>query len=149
MIYRCKHFGIKELVAPELLAVTREEALWRMIGTDRAMALDAIREDYAAAVKAAGYPSGRGVYINGKYCGEIFNYSGVRPLNCKVGAKFSRHQYAEAFDLKARHMAILFKVLRKNEAKYGIVRKENPKRTRTWAHVELYGEKLKTYTFNP
>ena len=46
------------------------------------------------------------VTINNWYYGGEYKYRGVRPHNCKVGAKYSQHKSGRAFDFTVEGISI-------------------------------------------
>lgn len=134
-----KHFDIDELVSPVLLEKLSEDACWLLIPSSVQASLDMVRDDL-------GLP----IFING----NGFINSGVRPLDCKIGAKRSTHKIKKtkmAFDLKCGDMKKLFALIKKNHKKYDIVRIENPKVTKSWCHAEFSFKKVNRdlIVFNP
>jgi hypothetical protein len=124
------------------------------IGKDTLDGLDKLREDYENAVIIAERnksPKDCWIVINGRWgwFRSRFKYSGVRTKDCKMGARKSKHKEYKAFDLKCKHMDILFYLIENHYKTYGINRLENPKVTKTWAHCEfeIWPESLKI--FNP
>ena len=119
------HFDIQELVSPVLLKKLSEDACWLLIPSSVQLALDALRDDFGASI-----------YING----NGFINSGVRPLDCSIGAKYSRHKITSkemAFDLKCSDLPRLTELVKQNHKKYNISRIENPDVTVGWLHTEF------------
>lgn len=81
--YRCKYFKIEELVHPDLLKEIPEDILWSMFDTRLLMVADYLREEYGP------------IFVNSR---GLVN-CGLRPMNSKVGAKYSAHKYGRALDL--------------------------------------------------
>lgn len=124
-----KYFTLQELVAPELLAVLSEESAWRLVPEWARSGLDALRHDHQDSI-----------FINGTFWGTTYKYSGVRPLNCMVGAKYSRHKGYKgrlAFDLKTSDLDALLRLVEDKFMVYGIHQIENPSVTPGWLHVEF------------
>jgi hypothetical protein len=118
-----RHFDIDELVAPELLAVLSEEAAWRLIPQHARDGLDGLRDRYGDAL-----------YINGRG----FHYSGVRPLNCPIGAKLSAHKGYRglcAFDVKAKDLPWLRACVMEHWHTLHIAEMEHSSFTPSWCHV--------------
>ena len=80
--YRCKHFVIKELVNPTLLAKIGENVAWRLFDARVLKAADAIRKRYGAMV------------INTKDLPDC----GLRDPLSTTGAKYSQHKLGNALD---------------------------------------------------
>jgi len=90
-MYICKHFNLHELVYPELYKQYEEKqwALWKIFNPNILITADRLREFLKCKV-----------IINNWYWGGSFRYSGLRPIDCKVGAPLSDHKFAHALDLK-------------------------------------------------
>lgn len=138
------HFKLKELVHPEFFLFWDDFQIMRMFDRELLKDLEKIRV-------ACGYP----LYINGVFAGKEFNYSGARPQNSTVGAKYSMHKYFKAFDLKAYDKTAedIFKVvdnLFADKQLNAVTRCENPSVTKTWLHIDsLYTGDNKLVVFNP
>ena len=125
----------------------------KTIGTYNLSCLDMLRIDYGEAVRLSGRfrePSDCWIHINGMYCGEIYQHSGLRSVDCAEGAEFSRHKNGNTFDLKCKHMDILLNLVLENWRTYSIERIESPEHTvfRGWLHVE-YGKSEELTIFKP
>ena len=143
MITKCKYFSIIELLASEILAICSESLCWQMITRKAKTGLDYLREDL-----------GTPIYINSKKYN--FNYSGVRPVNCKIGAKYSNHKNGDTFDLKTfdnDELEVLHNLIIENWKEYSITRIENPEVTmpRGWLHVQFgdVSRQSELTVFNP
>ena len=124
-----KHFSIEELICPELLKKLSEPACWLLIPQIVQTSLDSLRDDLGA-----------GIFINGNYKGNTYKYSGVRTIDCPIGAKYSKHKIREnvmAFDLKCEDFDKLDALIKADNRKYNITRLENPERTIGWRHYEF------------
>lgn len=123
---KCRWFKIEELVAPEILADIGEEQSWDMVA-EWVDQLDMIR-----------VLSRMRLHLNSK---NGRRYAGVRPLDCKIGAKMSIHKlvkpHISAWDFVCNDLVKLEKVVRNNWRTLGIVRIENPLVTVGWLHVEF------------
>ena len=133
------HFDIQELVSPVLLKKLSEDACWLLIPSSVQLALDALRDDFGAPI-----------YING----NGFTNSGVRPVDCGIGAKYSKHKITSkemAFDLKCSDLPRLTELVKQNHKKYNILRIENPDVTFGWLHCEFSFKPVTKplYIFNP
>lgn len=123
------HFKLKELVSPVLLNKLSESACWLLIPKVVQDNLDKLREDFNEPI-----------FINGKYKGHEYKDSGVRPLDCPIGAKYSKHKITSkemAFDLKCSDLPRLTELVKQNHKKYNISRIENPEMTVGWLHCEF------------
>lgn len=140
-----KYFKDEEIFSPELMEALSPEARLMIVPSSVRKVLDQIRSDL-----------GMPVVINGAWRGQTYIYSGVRPQNCRVGAKGSFHKVRSgrvAFDLKCSSFAGLDRIIEKNFKKYRIVRMENPSYTQGWRHIEIIISELETPdtldVFNP
>lgn len=136
---KCKYFTLDELFAPEITAICSESLLWASLPDYVKDGLDDLREDLR-------HP----IYINSKKFD--FKYSGVRPKDCKIGAKYSAHKVRNndfAFDLKtfdSQELLVLLELIKANHFAYNIKEIEDPGITvpRGWTHVcfsdEINGE---------
>lgn len=79
--------------------------------------------------------------VNNWLVGGPYKYSGLRPLDCPIGAKNSLHKYGMAWDLKVKGMtpkhveAFILRnwpILRD----YGLTTLENTDHTKTWTHID-------------
>ena len=81
------------------------------------------------------------VTINDWAFGGSYNFSGLRPFDCKTGAKMSQHRFGNAIDIKVKgwdsedlrnlirdHWKILYN-------KFGVTTLE--RNTPTWVHVDF------------
>ena len=123
------HFGVKELVSPEIYEDLGDASL-RLIPSIVMDRLNALRE-------ALGAP----IMVNNWESGGMYRYSGIRPTTCPEGASRSRHKLTvpgvTAFDLKCSRLSKLVTLVRSRSREFGIVRIENPNATKTWLHVEF------------
>ncbi|MDP2682025.1 MAG: hypothetical protein Q8P28_04340 [Deltaproteobacteria bacterium] len=81
------------------------------------------------------------LFINNWHDGGDYEYSGLRPITCKIGAVYSQHRLGQAFDIKPLRMTIgaAYKKIMDNISdewlKY-ITVIENIEYTPTWLHVD-------------
>ena len=125
MIYQCRHFGIQELVAPEIYAA-RVSRAWELLDTELLMTIDAARDAVGP------------ITINDWHWGGMFKYSGLRPWDCAIGAKWSDHKYGRACDLKPIRVTPreLYDYMLKHPEKFPHLRSlENIEKTPSWVHV--------------
>lgn len=90
MIYKCKHFGIEELIPPETLALVGDNDIWKLwmlFDPLALMTLDSLRDHYGV------------IYVNDWAIGGGDKYRGYRPFTCRVGSQFSQHKRGAGFDL--------------------------------------------------
>lgn len=129
MLYKSHFFKLSELLPPEYLGVMSPYHQELLVPCEIKRSLDFIRamHDYPIVVNTAD-----GAFI----------YSGLRPVNCPVGAKNSTHKgYQErfAFDLKSKHLDKLLEIIKKHYRIFRIVRIENPNITmpKGYIHIEI------------
>ena len=149
-MYKCKYFEIHELVSPELFEALGEEKCWELIPDIAKLQLDQIRDEYHSMY-------GTGLIINNYGWGGDYKYSGVRPMDCEIGAKNSRHKQWIAFDLKPGDMndfesfERLHGFIKTMAHNWNISRIENFEHTPSWCHLEFSLDVFvdKPYYFNP
>jgi len=86
MIFQCNHFGIFELVPPELKD-SKEANLWMLFPKKNLEVIDALRDDYGK------------MYINTWSWDGRFSQSGIRLPSSDYYSTTSQHSYANAFDI--------------------------------------------------
>lgn len=151
---KSRYFAPKELIQAELLTQYGAEYCMDKIGQTTLDALDALRYDYQRAVELLGKDKSSKdiqIIINGTwgFLRKKFKYSGVRSVDCKIGALNSAHKKYRAFDLKCLHIDILIKLVKENSKVYKISRIENPLVTKTWLHCEFSPFPDELIIFNP
>lgn len=147
-MYKCKHFQIKELVAPAVLKRTTEQVLWSVFDDRLLRAIDAIREKYGpCTVNAPGLTE-----------------CGLRDPMTQTGAAFSAHKFGRACDLHIRSIELAAAQIKDatarkkyKEKEYNRVRKEliadplftvlNFEQNISWLHVDTFNRAVRT--FNP
>lgn len=87
MFYQCKHFTLPELVDRQTYSVLGEQA-WMLFRPDILITADRVREYF-----------GKPIIINNWQGGGNLSLCGFRPYDSQVGAKFSQHRLANAFDM--------------------------------------------------
>lgn len=133
-----KYFQIQELVPPAIYTQFGEKSWWYIQPVLIAV-LDALREDV-----------GQPLIVNNWSTGGTYQFSGYRPPECKIGAKYSMHRMGLAADVKCKGMkpADILKVIQANQQKYldlGLTTYENLEATESWLHLDCRrwpGEKL-------
>lgn len=78
-------FSVEELVPPEVFELVGDLAI-RLFDPSALLVLEQLRKDYGTT------------YVNSWDSGGEHRYRGLRPLNCPVGAKNSRHKAGDGFD---------------------------------------------------
>jgi len=86
-MYKCEHFIIQELVDPKTYKERGEKA-WKLFDPLLLMGIDILRDKWGPCT------------INDWFWGGKFKWSGLRTKDCKIGAVYSDHRFAQAFDLK-------------------------------------------------
>lgn len=82
-----RYFSILELVPEKVFQELGESASWNLFSNEALYMLVSVRESW-----------GKPLIINSKKRG--YQFSGYRPLDTAVGAKYSAHRLGVAFDLK-------------------------------------------------
>ncbi|PHQ82936.1 MAG: hypothetical protein COB69_00360 [Phycisphaera sp.] len=95
-MYKCKHFGIKELVSPKIYLAKGAKA-WRFFNPEALKGLDQLREEFGPC------------YINTwgfsgpNFLGQIYQYSGVHLDDEFKRSVYSGHPNWGAFDIKFKN----------------------------------------------
>jgi hypothetical protein len=88
-MYLPRFFDLEELTYPELLRTdASREHLWLCFDARALQTLDLLRERFGPIV------------VNTWRRGGDFRLSGLRPMDCAVGAGLSQHKFGRAFDCK-------------------------------------------------
>lgn len=93
MMFRCKHFDIKELV-DEKTYKQFEEGSWMFFNQDALKALDGIRDYFETPV-----------IVNNWASGGQFQFRGLRPITYTGGGTYSQHRLGNAFDCDVSGMS--------------------------------------------
>lgn len=141
MLYKCKYFGIKELVSKivynHYISGYGESFIWGFFDADVLKDLDAIRESW-----------GRAIIINNWSIGGTLTQCGLRSnadpmLVHRTTPYLSAHTLAKGFDLhdvngqnKALHNHVA-ELIKSGKLKT-FHRLENFKDTPTWVHVDAF-----------
>ena len=135
MIYKCKHFNIKELVSP-LVYKKFGEFAWRFFDEDILKDLDTIREYYGASIVINDWAWGGSF----KQCGLRCNRDDI--VASKKDVYCSAHIMGKAFDLHGGNNQKLYtniEFLIKNNRLKKIRRIESPQTTKyTWCHIDAF-----------
>lgn len=138
MIYKPKYFKTQELVSREIYEQLGEMAL-NLFNPHVLRVLDQIRVAY-----------NQPIIINDWHNGGQYSQSGLRALNCSIGATKSKHKEGIAFDLKSKNTDSLKSFLKQTSENFFISRIENFSHTPTWVHIEIVDYFVdETYYFNP
>lgn len=141
-MYKCKHFGIKELVSNLVYAKFGEQA-WQFFNKEVLEDLDTIREAWGGAI-----------IINNWAAGGQYKESGLRSnmdsiLKGKKALYLSAHVLGCGFDLKANngknkdlHTLVCNLIKQKRLKKFRRV--ENFASTPTWVHVDGFQTAIDT-----
>lgn len=135
-MYKCKYFGIKELVS-KIVYDKFGEGAWMFFDPDTLSDLDTIRE-----------ANGGSIIINNWYNGGTLSQCGLRsnmdPLvKEKKTLYVSSHMMGKGFDLhdglgrNSRLFGIVENLIKQKKLKK-FRRLENLKSTPTWVHVDAY-----------
>jgi hypothetical protein len=86
-MYRCKHFGIQELVPPKVYE-DRGSKAWELLDDRLLKTVDALRERFGACI------------INNWSFGGSYSESGLRTPESKHYRPYSQHSFGRAADCK-------------------------------------------------
>ena len=83
-----KHFTIQELVPKDLFLqfYQQQYRLWQFLDARAVWTQDRLRDRFGKC------------YVNTWYKDGNRQYSGLRSMDCEVGAEFSQHKFGRAFD---------------------------------------------------
>lgn len=84
---RPDNFVIQELVTPDIFRA-RGDLAWQLLDQRALVALQSLRRKFGP------------ITVNNWHSGGSYEYSGLRPFDCSVGAHYSQHKYGRAFDCK-------------------------------------------------
>jgi len=135
-MYKCIHFGIKELVSPIVYNKFGEQA-WQFFGRDELEDLDTIRETWGSSITINDWANGGQYQESGLRSNMDSLVKGKNTLYC--GA----HCYAKGFDLKdkmgrnAKLHAHVCNLISKGKLK-SFRRVENLKSAPTWVHADSF-----------
>ena len=125
-----KNFVIQEFVTPKMYKDLGDKAI--ILIDERIIQLaQYVRDRFKKSVT-----------VNNWYYGGEYKYRGVRPYNCKVGAKYSQHKYGRAFDFTVEGISIkeLHKDINKNQKEYfanHLRAVESIHKADTWMHFDV------------
>ena len=123
-MYKCKHFGIKELV-DKATYKKRGEKAWALLDERALMTLDLLREDFGP------------ITVNDWSWGGTNQWRGIRTSYSKYFSTYSQHSFGRAFDC-------IFKNHTAEEVRQAI--KANPERYKyinsieegvSWLHFDV------------
>ena len=135
-MYKCKYFGIKELVSPIVFKVWVDKA-WMFFDEEVIKELDLIRERFAAPIVINNWASGGSL----EQCGLRSNKDKL-VMNKKT-LYLSPHTMGKGFDLHAgngnhRKLFELCEQMIKNKELKHFKRLENFNKTYTWVHIDTF-----------
>lgn len=138
-MYKCKYFGIKELVSPGVFNKWGERA-WMFFDEDTLKELDIIRETYGSAIIINNWANGGSL----KQCGLRANLDEITKDKTKNNVLYlSAHTMGKAFDLHCanghneklwQHLYNLIWTKRIKKFK----RLENKTQAPTWVHTDTF-----------
>jgi len=137
-------FYVDELICPEV---------YKVLGATRSLTL--ISPKLINVVQGVRTLISSPITINNWYNGGRFEYSGLRPYNCPIGAKASYHKTGEAADLKFSTITpeIALELIEKHIDIFwalGLRAVENIAYTKTWLHVSVQETNMNELkVFNP
>ena len=129
-IDKSRYFKISELVSPEIFKLLSVEACWNLIPPYMVYGLDRLRELY-----------GGPIIIND---GVSYINSGIRTLDCGIGAKYSTHKCFRGLvgvDLKCKDQDKLRDIIEANYADLHISEVESYDETPSWTHIAFSAER--------
>lgn len=127
MSYRPKHFGLQELVSPDIYKARGERA-WELLDTEALITLDELREHFGA------------ITVNDWHWAGQYRYSGLRPFRTRVGANYSQHKFGRAFDPKPHRVTVqeMYAQILQCPHRFPRLRVlENIDATPTWLHFDV------------
>ena len=136
MIYRCIHFGIKELVSPIVYEKWGEQA-WMFFSADTLKDLDLIRETYGHPIIINNWASGGTL----KQCGLRSNMDEI--VKSKKTLYLSAHIRGTAFDLHCAYghnnklWQHCYNLIKSKKLK-AFKRLEDIKNTNGWIHTDAF-----------
>ena len=89
-MYKCEHFQIEELVDKATYDKFGEQA-WMFFDPAILFSLDGVRDYF-----------GKPVTVNNWKAGGPFQWRGLRPRSCDIGAEYSIHRFGGATDLDVK-----------------------------------------------
>jgi len=96
-MYKPNHFGIKELVPKSLYnkySSRGDNFLFQVVFDERLLrVIDTIREEFGSMT------------VNNWSWGGPFQYRGIRPPDCTVGAALSQHRFGRAVDMSPKNIS--------------------------------------------
>ena len=133
-MYKCQHFGIKELVSPIVYNKWKEQA-WMFFDENVLRDLDTIRETYGSPIIINNWANGL------KQCGLRSNMDEM--VKNKKTLYLSAHTMGKGFDLHCfyGHNNKLWQHcynLIKSKKLKAFKRLENIKNTNGWAHIDTF-----------
>lgn len=152
------NFCLDEFVAPEIYNLFGSNSIW-FVNPVIIKIAQYLREQYGVAVINNWSQKGKidaktFLSFEKKIRDQFFAYSGTRPMDCIIGAKYSQHKFGNAIDPKfvnATPEKIRTNIKKKWSFEYqkvGITAIED--KTKTWLHVSCQNTGLnKLMIFNP
>ena len=134
MIYRCIHFGIKELVSPIVYDKWKEQA-WMFFDENVLQDLDKIRETYGSPIIINNWATGL------KQCGLRSNMDEM--VKSKKTLYLSAHTMGKGFDLHCAYghnnklWQHCYNLIKSKKLK-AFKRLENIKNTNGWIHTDAF-----------
>ena len=135
-MYKCEHFGIKELVSPIVHQVWQEKA-WMFFDEEVLKELDYIRETYGAPIVINNW----GKFGSLKQCGLRSNKDEI--VKNKKTLYLSAHLMGKGFDLHSAYgnneklYNHCYELIKKKKLKR-FKRLEKFENTKTWVHIDTY-----------
>jgi hypothetical protein len=146
-MYKCKYFGPKELVPPEIAQqyIGREDEIYGLFDENLLKTIDLVREW-----------SKVGLTINNWSWGGARRNSGLRSQNSSVGAPKSAHKIGKAVDIVSPKITTkqLWELIDKNQSLLPTkirIEKTSGGKPITWLHIDTNAastQNVKVYYFN-
>ena len=133
-MYKCTHFGIKELVSPIVYDKWKEQA-WMFFDKNVLQDLDTIRETYGSPIIINNWATGL------KQCGLRSNMDEM--VKSKKTLYLSAHCLAKGFDLHCKYghnnklWQHCYNLIKSKKLK-AFKRLENIKNTNGWTHTDAF-----------
>lgn len=133
-MYKCQHFGIKELVSPIVYDKWKEQA-WMFFDENVLQDLDTIRETYGSPIIINNWATGL------KQCGLRSNMDEM--VKSKKTLYLSAHCLAKGFDLHCKYghnnklWQHCYNLIKSKKLK-SFKRLEDIKNTNGWTHVDAF-----------
>lgn len=93
MFYKCRNFKIEELVDKSTYEKFGEQA-WQFFNPSILVSVDGVRDYF-----------GKPITVNNWKAGGPFEFRGLRPLTCQIGAPYGLHRFGGAVDYDVKGLS--------------------------------------------